>query len=60
MQKLKGGKSYWRCGGNLECIIRIWDDGRETTLFYDEEDTKNPDADPIDINDILFYNVRSN
>lgn len=57
-----GGKSYWRCGGNLNCIIRIWDDGTEHPMAIDleKEDVKNPDSEPIDINDLLFYNVRSN
>ena len=54
-----GGKSYWRAGGDLKYFLRVWDDGRETSIDF-EEDTKNLDSEPIDINDLLFYNVRSN
>jgi len=56
-----GGKCYWRAGGDFRFFLRIWDDGRETPISFEEkEEVKNPDAEPIDINDILFYNVRSN
>ena len=55
-----GGAAYWRCGGNLECIIRIYDDGSEEFLVIEAKEDVKTDSDPIDINDLLFYNVRSN
>lgn len=56
-----GGNAYWRCGGDLSCIIRIYDDENEEYLLNIEgEKVKDPDSEPIDINDLLFYNIRSN
>jgi len=61
---IDGGKSYWKAGGDFKYFLRIWDDGRETPIAFKpiafKEDEKDSDSKPIDINDLLFYNIRSN
>lgn len=33
-----GGNAYWRAGGDLKYFRRVWDDGRETSIVFEEKE----------------------